>query len=112
MKILLSILLLVSIKALAQNNVEGKTIKEIAAMERQSHQRIATAAAATLASANFDVKYYRCEWEVDPAVRYIKGKITVYYVVTAATNSIALDLMNALTVNSVTQRSVVLTKSQ
>ena len=56
-------------------------------MERQSHQRIAGEAAATAASNNFDVKYYRCEWEVDPAIRYIKGKITVYFVVTAATKS-------------------------
>src|SRR4051812_9397208 len=112
MKILLSLLLMVSVRAFAQNNVEGKTIKEIAAMERQGHQRIATGAAATLASTNFDVKYYRCEWEVDPAVKYIKGKVTIYYVVTAQTNSIALDLMNTLTVSSVTQRGVPLTKSQ
>ncbi len=112
MRVFLSLLLLVSVSTFAQHNIEGKTVQDIAAMERQSHQRIATAAAATLASANFDVKYYRCEWEVDPAIRYIKGTVTVYYVVTAATNSIALDLMDALTVNSVTQRSVALTKSQ
>jgi hypothetical protein len=81
-------------------------------MERQAHQRLANAATATLASNNFDVKYYRGEWEVDPAVRYIKGKVTVYYVVTSATNSITLDLMNALTVSNVEQRSLSLIKSQ
>lgn len=112
MRLFFTLLLLLSAKAFAQKHSEGKTIQDIALMERQGHQRIAVANAATLASGNFDVKYYRCEWEVDPAVRYIKGKITVYYVVTASTNSIALDLMDALTVNSVTQRSVILTKSQ
>jgi hypothetical protein len=81
-------------------------------MERLGHQRIADAATATAASTNFDVKYYRCEWEVDPAVRYIKGKITVYYVITSAASSIALDLMNDLTTDSVKQRSSLLTKSQ
>src|SRR5690242_9257922 len=112
MRIFLLCLLLVSLNAFAQQNNEGKTIPDIAAMERQGHLRIAAAAAATAASANFDVKYYRCEWEVDPAVRYIKGTVTVYYVVTVATNSLALDLMDALTVKNVTQRGVVLTKSQ
>src|SRR6478736_1334289 len=106
MRFLFTLLLLVSVRAFAQQNIEGKAVQDIVSMERQGHQRIGTAAAATLASANYDVKYYRCEWEVDPAVRYIKGEITVYYVVTAATSSIALDLMDALTVNSVTQRSV------
>jgi hypothetical protein len=73
-------------------------------MERQAHQRLANAATATLASNNFDVKYYRGEWEVDPAIRYIKGKVTVYYVITTTANSITLDLMSALTTDSVKQR--------
>ncbi|MBD0366028.1 MAG: fibronectin type III domain-containing protein, partial [Flavisolibacter sp.] len=112
MRTLITLLLLLSVKTFAQTNPENKSIQDIALMERLSHQRIAAAANATLASNNFDVKYYRCEWEVDPAIRYIKGKVTVYYVVTAATNSIVLDLMNALTVDSVKQRSLLLTKSQ
>jgi hypothetical protein len=81
-------------------------------MERLGHQRLSAATAATAASANFDVKYYRCEWEVDPAVRYIKGKVTLYFVTTAATNSITLDLMNDLIAGSVRQRDVLLSKSQ
>ena len=81
-------------------------------MERLGHQRIVNAATAALASNNFDVKYYRCEWEVDPAVRYIKGKVTVYFIVTSSTNFITLDLMSPLTADSVKQRNLLLTKSQ
>src|SRR5438094_3174987 len=55
----------------------------------------------SVASANFDVNFYRCEWDVDPAVRYIKGKVTSYFTITAATNSITYDLHAALTVDSV-----------
>ncbi|MBK7375762.1 MAG: M1 family metallopeptidase [Chitinophagaceae bacterium] len=65
----------------------------------------------TLASANFDVKYYRCEWEVDPAVYYITGKVTVYYVITSAASSISFDLMNSLNVDSVRQRNTLLSRS-
>src|SRR5215212_5868329 len=112
MKTFFTLLLLVSLKIFAQTHPENKSIDDIALMERQGHQGLADAAIATVASTSFDVKYYRCEWEVDPAVRYIKGKVTVYYVVTATTSSLVFDLMNALTVSSVTQRSQTLTKSQ
>src|SRR4051812_10931833 len=112
MRLFFTLLLLLSVKTFAQNNSENKTIEDIPSMERRAHRGIAMAANATLASSNFDVKYYRCEWEVDPAIRYIKGEVTVYYVLTSATNSITLDLMNDLVTNSVLQRGLSLTKSQ
>ena len=49
----------------------------------------------------FDVKYYRCDWEIDPAIRYIKGKITTYFLVTDDTPSISFDLVNSMQVDSV-----------
>lgn len=112
MRVIFTFLLLASMKVFAQTAPENKSIKEIALMERRAHERLSAAANATAASANFDVTYYRCEWEVDPAVRYIKGKVTVYYTLTSAANFIALDLMDALAVSSVTQRGFELAKSQ
>lgn len=53
------------------------------------------------ASNNFDIKYYRCEWETDPAIRFIKGKITAYFVITTATLSVSFDLVDSLKVDSV-----------
>ncbi|MBM3416932.1 MAG: T9SS type A sorting domain-containing protein [Bacteroidetes bacterium] len=82
-----------------------KEADDIARMERLGHERITERGGATQASANFDVKYYRCEWEVNPAIRYITGKVTVYYLMTAASSSVSLDLMNGLIVDSVKQRS-------
>src|SRR5262245_36222994 len=81
-----------------------KAVYDIAFMERLSHERITSRENLSLASNNFDVKYYRCEWEVDPASYFIKGKVTVYFVMTSAGNSISLDLMNSLTVDSIKQR--------
>jgi aminopeptidase N len=81
---------------------EKDDIESIARMEMQAHQnKFNTVVARTFASENFDVKYYRCEWEVDPAVRYINGKVTVYFKMSSSSSSIELDLMNTLTVDSV-----------
>ena len=55
----------------------------------------------TQASANFDVKHYRCEWEIDPAVQYITGKVTTTFNTIGTANNITFDLSNALTVDSV-----------
>lgn len=55
----------------------------------------------SVASSNFDVNFYRCQWEVDPAIRYIKGVVTSYFIITAATSSITFDLSVILTVDSV-----------
>lgn len=91
-----------------------KQITEIAQAEQQRHDRLDITGPNEIltAASNFDAKYYRCEWEVDPAIRFIKGKITVYYTVLASGTSIALDIMSPLVVDSVTQRNIVLAKQQ
>ena len=87
---------------------------EIALFEKRAHQQISTTGSNNIITNalanNYDVKYYRCEWEVNPAVRFIKGKVTVYFLVTTATNNIQLDLMSPLIVDSVKQRNTLLTK--
>lgn len=86
-----------------------KDADDIIQMERLYHQRIAARGNATEASGNFDVKYYRCEWEVNPAVNYITGKVTVYYLVTSSANALSFDLMNGFTIDSIKQRNASLT---
>jgi aminopeptidase N len=88
------------------------TTKQIAEMEATSHSRLLGGTARVLSSNNFDVNYYRCQWEIDPAVRYISGSVTTYYTITLAGNSITLDLMNTLIVDSVKQRNAQLIFSQ
>jgi len=59
---------------------------------------------------NYNVKYYRCEWEVNPSVRYIKGAVTIYFTMISPASSIQVDLMNPLVTDSVKQRGALLTK--
>src|SRR5438093_8936988 len=110
MRIILFVLILCVSTASAQIPPYCKQVNDIAFMERLGHSRLLDTTGVTGVSNNFDIKYYRCEWEVDPAVRYINGKVTIYFVITSATNAIALDLMNNLTTDSVKQRNTLLTK--
>ncbi|MGH2646034.1 MAG: hypothetical protein ACRDE8_00640, partial [Ginsengibacter sp.] len=69
--------------------------------EKEAYASIKNTKNASQASPNFDVSYYRCEWEVDPAVRYIRGEVTSYFKITASTANIAFDLIDSLVVDSV-----------
>jgi aminopeptidase N len=108
MRFLILILMVAGYTSYGQNF----TTKDIAAMEANAHQRILQADESSFASNNFDVKYYRCQWEVDPAIRYINGVVTIYFTTTAATSSITLDLMSPLMADSVIQRNAPLLYNQ
>ena len=113
MRLFFLFLLFISVTSIAQPPAENcKDVENIAWMEQLRFERLVGNQQISLASANFDVSYYRCEWEVDPAIRYITGKVTVYYRITSAASSISFDLMNDLTVDSVKQRNAVLTRQQ
>ena len=114
MRILLIFLVFSCLQLTAQSPAEYcKQVSDIALFEQAAHQRIPAGnnniIENTSASNNYDVKYYRCEWEVNPSVRFINGKVTVYFIVTAATNNIQMDLMNPLIVDSIKQRNTLLT---
>ena len=105
-------LMLAGFSSFAQPADEYKQVVSIANMEKDAHQRIMQGKEATVASDNFDVKYYRCEWEIDPAIRYITGTVTVYFVISSPSTSITLDLMSPLVTDSVKQRGSLLSFSQ
>lgn len=101
-KLLFSILAcLLSLTLFSQQSF---TTKDLALMEANSHARIVEGRGGSLASGNFDVNYYRCRWEIDPAVRYISGSVTVYFTITTPASSVTLDMMNTLVADSVKQR--------
>ncbi len=99
MKYLLLFIFLPSICFAQQGPQEAESLAHLEMQAKQN--RFNNVQGRTFASNNFDVKYYRCEWEVDPAIRYINGKVTVYFNVTNTTSNIILDLTNALAVDSV-----------
>jgi len=53
-------------------------------------------------SQGYDVAYYRCYWNVDPAINYISGNITTFFKPTQSLfDSLVFNLNNSLTVDSV-----------
>lgn len=98
--------LLIFSKVIAQPATDYfDNMNKIVAMERSGHGRLMDSKNITNASNNYDIKYYRCEWEVNPAIRFIKGSVTVYFTVTSASNSISLDLTSSLLTEGVRQRN-------
>ena len=92
---------------------ERADIESIARMERDAHQnQFSNTGRLTAASDNFDVKYYRCEWLVDPAVRYINGKVTIYFKPTTILTTITLDMQSQLLADSIKRNGAALSFSQ
>lgn len=87
-----------------------KSVDNIALAEGNAYSRLSLENS-TAASNNFDIKYYRCEWAVDPALKYISGKVTSYFIITDATDNISFDLMDDLMVDSIRQRNNLLSFS-
>lgn len=67
---------------------------------------------ANMNTVNYDVKYNRLEWEVDPSKAEIKGEVTCYFNALEDMSQITFDLSDNLTVSNVRQRSLNLSYSQ
>lgn len=94
-KALLCLACLFGVSAMAQNPLESISRQEgKAAQIRQS-------APALLAADNSNFIYQRCEWTVDPAVRFISGNITTYFIPDLLLSQVEFDLSDSLTVDSV-----------
>jgi aminopeptidase N len=78
-----------------------KELASIAEAERKAAEGLLSSGLQSVASGNFDVHHYRCEWQLDPAVRYIRGKVTASFTMVQAGNTITFDLANQLNVDSV-----------
>jgi len=110
MKNLLLLLLMVPFAGFTQQ--PGDILREfnsIAETEKKGAAGFLKNNLGSVASSNFDIHHYTCEWTIDPAVRYIKGKITPAFTITSATSSIIFDCSNQLNVDSVMYHGAAIT---
>ena len=101
--VFLSILLIVGIfqKGFSQEDLFCKDPAHIAKHERARAKALSKARAKSFV-ANYDLKYHRFEWNIDPNQRYISGTTTSYF--TTLSNDfqrVSFDLSSALQVNQV-----------
>lgn len=105
-------LLCASFLAKAQTQQNNYKAVNIPAMEQKA-QAAKFRSVLSGASDNYDLKYHRCEWEVDPAVNHIKGAITSYFKPTVTSfNQMEFDLSNSLIADSVKYHNSILSFSQ
>jgi aminopeptidase N len=86
----------------------SESLEEIAGRDKQRAARIMGQMDQTggfsRASTNFDIHHYRCEWNIDPANRYIRGKVTAAFRMTESADHVIFDLTDSLVVDSVVFR--------
>jgi aminopeptidase N len=88
-----------------------KSMDAIIEAEQKHHQNMLTYEPSG-AGANFDIKYHRFEWRVNPAVWYISGAVTTYFKALEPMSTMTFDLDNIMKVDSVKQRGNKLIFSQ
>ncbi len=85
----------------SQSAFDPATLVSIAEKEQIAFERRQTAEF-PVNTGNYDVKWYRCCWNIDPAVDSISGNITTLFTpLGSALDSLILDLNRVLTVDSV-----------
>ncbi len=101
------VLMFVATELFAQHLPVCKEVyTDIPEMERrQFDAKHISGKGASLSSSNFSVHYYKCYWNIDPAVRYIDGRINTHFIITASTDNIVFDFTDKLTVDSVLFRN-------
>ncbi len=100
--LLISFLLLSSMPELpAQIRFGEETLDSIALGDSQRAIRIRRMPA-RFSDYNYDVKWYRCRWNVDPAIRAIAGDVTIMFeIADPLPDSITIDLHDDMTVDSI-----------
>ncbi len=108
-KIIFSYFILITAVVSGQPNESAKKSDRIVTMERKAHGFIGQKILSSVPD-NYDLKYHRCEWQVDPSFWFIQGAITSYFVVTGAGfNEMIFDLSDPLVVDSVIYHGAPLT---
>lgn len=88
----------------AQITFDGSDLMTIARAEGDAHSA-KFCRFPTETTTNYDVKWYRCWWNIDPAVREISGNVTTLFApVKPGFDSLVFDMSRELTVDSVVYR--------
>jgi len=112
--LLLVIFSTISFSILAQHDIHTvcKDLSHIVEMERKSKGQLLNFKS-NEATHNYDLKYHRMEWNVDPAVNYISGEITSYFVPTEGDfQQINFDLADNMSVTEVRYGTELLNSEQ
>lgn len=98
----LAALFLATLPVLSQTDYDPDIIHQIAHSEQ--HRPLLDAARSSgPITRGFDMKYLRCAWDLDPAVRYISGSVTSWFTATTDLDQLIFDLSDTMVVDAVTR---------
>ncbi len=103
MKKTLTLLLVAFTVSLFSQNLTDDDFENVVCKEADAHAHFKhPAPAANPLTLNYDLKYYRFEWYIDPAQYFIDGKVTVYFEVLEDNfNEINFDFSSQMAVNDI-----------
>lgn len=100
-KLLFFFFLVFPLVIIAQIKPDEQLFNQIVQAENQYHKKLLLSNK-SLAGLNYDMKYQRLCWEINPKEYFIKGSITTYFKpVVASMPEISFDMANELTCDSV-----------
>jgi aminopeptidase N len=86
----------------AQDIIPGAETMNIARMKAETWDKALQREINYDIGNNYDLKYYRFFWNINPSQNYISGNVTSHFIVTVAnTQTIQFELANSLTVDSI-----------
>jgi len=89
----------------------NETLNEISESEAKSALR-AMSIQANLNTGDYDVKYHRLEFDVDPSSAFLSGEVTTYFEAKSNLSTVTFDLADNMTVSQILQRGNPLTFTQ
>lgn len=101
---IIGLLTLVSHSLRAQFPIQRNTTNDIAYLEaKQQHNKILLGQSKI--GGNYDLKYHRLIWRVNPANNYISGNVTSYFKAVGSMSSMQFELNQSMNVDSVKYHS-------
>ena len=81
-------------------------------IESERKSVLSSAGATCALSSNYDVRYYCCRWNIDPAIDEVAGNITMYFMPQTPIDSLQMDASVVLSIDSVWYHAHKITFSQ
>ncbi|HOY32717.1 MAG TPA: M1 family aminopeptidase [Bacteroidales bacterium] len=97
-----------SVIALPQRQPDQDFAKQISALEAKSHENLFKSGNAKLGD-NYDLKYHRMNWFVDPDTNFISGSVTSYFMAVSAISQMEFELNQVMVIDSVKYHNTHLT---
>lgn len=79
--------------------------------EKKAHEQ-SRSGGSSRALNNYDLKYHRLDWKVNPMMNYIEGNVTSYFVPSASITQIEFDMSGVLSLDSVFYHGAMVPASQ